>query len=56
MYSSRSRIWLLTKRCDDYKSERLTDPKEYFVDVRREWAHRVAESELLRNDLCAMGV
>lgn len=44
------------ERCDDHKSEKLTDPKDYFIGVHHEWAYRVAESEQLRNDLRAMGV
>lgn len=34
----------------------VSDPKEYFVGVLREWAYLLDELERLRNDLIAMGV
>ncbi|KAL1831041.1 hypothetical protein ACET3Z_000692 [Daucus carota] len=54
MYSS-SRKWLLVERNDDYESLKYSDPREYFAGVRREWAHRLEESDQLRNDLIALG-
>ncbi|KAL8154954.1 hypothetical protein AgCh_000356 [Apium graveolens] len=35
---------------------RVSDPKEYFAGVCREWAYRREESDQLRDDLIAMGV
>ena len=56
MSSSRNNTWLLGERDDDYRRLRVSEPKEYFAGVRREWAYRVEESQRLSNDLIAMGV
>ncbi|KAL8145462.1 hypothetical protein AgCh_003581 [Apium graveolens] len=45
-----------TERDDDYVGLRVSDPREYFAGVRREWAYRREESDRMRDDLIAMGV
>ncbi|KAL8114104.1 hypothetical protein AgCh_021110 [Apium graveolens] len=41
---------------DDYRSLRVSDPVEYFADVRQEWAFRREESESLTHNLIPMSV
>ena len=48
-YGGRGRKWILSEYPDDYRHLRLSDPKEYYAALRREWVYRVNEAEVLVN-------
>ena len=51
----RCRIWLLLEYADDYRHLRVSDPKEYYAGLRREWAFRVNEAEIVVEQLREFG-
>ena len=51
----RGRIWLLPEYADDYRHLRVSDPKEYYAGLRREWAFRVNEAEIVVEQLRELG-
>ena len=51
----RGRIWLLPEYADDYCHLRVSDPKEYYVGLRREWAFRVNEAVIVVEQLRELG-
>ena len=51
----RCRIWLLPEYADDYRHLRVSDPKEYYAGLRREWAFRVNEAEIVVEQLRELG-
>ena len=53
--SGRGRKWILPEYTDDYQHLRLSNPKEYYVGLRREWVHRVNKAEVLVNHLHELG-
>ena len=55
LYGGRDRIWLLPKYSDGYRQLRRSDPKEYYAGIRREWAFRVNESNVIVAQLCDLG-
>ena len=54
-YGGRGRKWILSEYPDDYRHLRLSDPKEYYAGLRREWVYRVNEAEVLVNQLRELG-
>ena len=56
--SSRRRlsVWLLQPFHDDYKSEKYSDPKKYYVYLREEWKYILIEQKRLVRDLIEVGV
>ena len=54
-YGGRDRIWLLPEYSDGYRQLRRSDPKEYYAGLRREWAFRVTESDLIVAQLRDLG-
>ena len=54
-YSGRDRIWLLPEYSDGYRQLRRSDPKEYYAGLRREWAFRVNESNVIVAQLRDLG-
>ena len=53
--SGRGRIWLLPEYADDYRHLRVSDPKEYYAGLRREWAFQVNEAEIVVGQLRELG-
>ena len=50
-----NRRWILPEYFDGYRHFRVSDPKEYYAGLRREWAFRVNESELIVEQLRELG-
>ena len=46
---------MLPRFSDNYKRERDSDEREYYVGLRREWDFRVNESNALHDDLMRLG-
>ena len=47
--------WVLPEYDDRYRHLRVSDPKEYYVGLRREWAFWVTEAELVVEQLNELG-
>ena len=54
-HGGRGRKWILPEYEDGYRHLRVSDPKEYYAGLRREWAFRVNESDLIIAQLCDLG-
>ena len=46
---------MLPRFPDNYRRERDSDEREYYVELRWEWDFRVNESNALHNDLVRLG-
>ena len=49
------RNWMLPCFPDNYKRERDSDKREYYVGLRQDWDFRVNESNPLHDDLVRLG-
>ena len=49
------RNWMLPCFPDNYKRERDSDKREYYVGLRQDWDFRVNESNPLHDDLVQLG-
>ena len=47
--------WMLPRFPDNYRRERDSDKREYYVRLQREWDFRVNESNALHDDLVRLG-
>ena len=49
------RSWMLPRFPDNYRRERDSDEREYYVELRRQWDFHVNESNALHDDLMQLG-
>ena len=49
------RNWMLPRFLDNYRRERDSDEREYYVGLQREWDFHVNESNVLHDDLVQLG-
>ena len=54
-HGGRGRIWQLPEYHDGYHHLRVSDPKEYYAGLRREWAFRVNKVEIVVGQLRELG-
>ena len=55
-HGGRGREWILPEYEDGYHHLRVSDLKEYYARLRREWSFRVNEAELVVEQLHELGV
>ena len=54
-HGGRGRKWILPEYKDGYHHLRVSDPKEYYAGLQREWAFRVNEAKLIVEQLHELG-
>ena len=54
-YGGKGRIWLLPEYTDGYHQLRVSNPKAYYIGLRREQEFRVNEAEIVVEQLRELG-